>query len=371
MAIPLVNLKRLHEALRDEIRAAIDDALNQGDYILGAQVEAFEREFAEYCGTKHCIGVGSGLDALALMLRGLGIGRGHEVITTANTFIATALAIHQAGATPVLVDHDPVTYNLDPRRLPAAITSRTRAILPVHLYGQPADMDAIRTIANEHGIPVLEDAAQAHGARYQGRRCGSLGKAAAFSFYPGKNLGALGELAGWLRAARNYGSKVKYHHILPGTNSRLDNLQAAVLRVKLRHLDEWNMARRRLAARYCELLADAGVGLPTVVGDLEHVWHLFVIRVTGRDAVLRRLNAQGIGAGIHYPIPIHRQPAMAGRCLAPHRPRHAENLADQLLSLPLCSCLSESELDKVVRETRAAVEDSVNAATDLLGCPRG
>lgn len=370
--IPLVNLKRLHESIGEEIRSAVETAMSRGDYILGSEVEAFEREFAAYCGSKHCIGVGNGLDALTLAIKGLGIGRGDEVITTGNTFIATALAIHQAGATPVLVDHDPDTYNLDARRLSAAITSRTKAIVPVHLYGQPADMDAIQVIAEEHNLLVIEDAAQAHGARYHGRRCGTLGRAAGFSFYPGKNLGAMGDggavttddddLAKWLRAARNYGSTVKYHHDIPGTNSRLDNLQAAVLRVKLRYLDAWNAARRELAKTYRRLLAGDGITLPTERGDMEHVYHLFVIRCQRRDEVLRYLNANGIGAAIHYPLPIHRQPATSKECIVPRPLSYCERYARELLSLPMCPALTVEEVETVAERLRAALQAAPVAA---------
>lgn len=359
--IPLVNLQRAHEQLRDELQEAIAGVIRRGDFVLGSEVTAFEEAFARYCGVKHCIGVGSGLDALTLTLKGLDIGRGDEVLTVANTFVATALAIRHAGATPVLVDHDPDTYTLDPRRLPSAITSRTRAIVPVHLYGQPADMDAIQVIADEHGLVVVEDAAQAHGARYKGRRCGSLGQAAAFSFYPGKNLGAMGdagaivtnddELAQWLRAARNYGSTVKYHHPICGFNSRLDSLQAAVLRVKLRYLDEWNDTRRRLADRYRQLLISAGVVLPVARDDVEHVYHLFVVRSSNRDALLEHLQAQGIGAGVHYPLPIHRQVSFGRGCIIPRPLVHTSKSCDEILSLPICPYLSEAEVETVADAT--------------------
>jgi len=360
--IPLVNIRAQHEDLQDEISAALHDVLERGDFILGTEVTSFENEFAAFCGAKHCVGVGSGLDALTLTLVGLGIGRGDEVITVANTFVATALAIHHAGATVVLVDHDPATHTLDPRKLSAAITSRTKAILPVHLYGQPADMDTISTIAREHGLIVIEDAAQAHGACYKGRRCGTLGRAAAFSFYPGKNLGAMGDagavvtdddqLADWLRTARNYGSRVKYRHTIRGYNSRLDTLQAAVLRVKLRYLDAWNHARRRLAGRYTEALAETPVVLPVTSPDVEHVFHLFVIRCGDRDALLAHLHARGIQAGIHYPLPIHRQVAFGRGCVVPRPLTHAAQFGDELLSLPICPYLSDTSLDEIVEVVR-------------------
>lgn len=365
--IPLVNLQAQHEALRDEISAAMDAVVRKGDFILGAEVTAFEEEFAAYCDVEHCVTVGSGLDALVLAMKGLGIGRGDEVITAANGFVATPLAIHHAGAKPVLVDHDPETYNLDPRCLASAITPRTRAIVPVHLYGQPADMDAIQTIANEHNLIVLEDAAQAHGARYKGRRCGSMGAAAAFSFYPGKNLGALGDggavlthdaaLARWIRSARNYGSAVKYRHSIRGYNSRLDTLQAAVLRIKLPYLDRWNDIRRRLAGQYKELLKDTDVTLPVVRGEVEHVFHLFVIRCTERDALLEYLAEEGIGAGIHYPLPIHRQVAFGRGCMVPMPLTHTAKFCDALLSLPICPFLTTEQVQRVANAIKGARQE--------------
>ena len=372
MSIPLVNLRRQHEELCDEIRDAIDNVIERGDFVLGAEVEAFEEEFAVYCDAKYCIGVGCGLDALTLAMKGLGIGPGDEVITAANTFIATALAIKQTGAMPVLVDHDPQTYNLDPRRLSAAITSRTRAIMPVHLYGQPADMDAIQTIANEHDLLVIEDSCQAHGARYKGRRCGSMGHAAGFSFYPGKNLGATGDagaivtndesLADWIRAARNYGSNVKYRHAIRGVNSRLDNIQAAVLRVKLRYLDEWNATRRWLASQYCELLAGSGVVLPAEMKDFEHVYHLFVVRSHHRDVLLEYLHDHEINAAIHYPVPIHRQVAFGRGCLVAGTIAHTEAFCDHILSLPMCPYTSLADVETVAHEVISGTARFVSRA---------
>lgn len=362
MNIPLINLPRQHEQLRDEIQCAIARVLDRNDFILGSEVEAFEKEFAAYCDVKHCIGVASGLDALTLALRGCGVQPGDEVITAANTFIATALAIQQAGAIPVLVDHDPHSYNIDSRRIASAISSRTKAIIPVHLYGQPADMKAINAIAAEHGLAVIEDACQAHGARYQGQRCGGLGHAAAFSFYPGKNLGALGdggavctnddELADWVRSARNYGSRVKYRHDTRGWNSRLDTLQAAVLRVKLRYLDAWNERRRRLANTYREILSNFEVALPQTADDVEHVYHLFVIRSPQRDALMEHLKTQGISTQIHYPIPIHRQKAFSKGCLIPGALIQTESAADEILSLPLCPFTRETEVEYVATQIR-------------------
>lgn len=378
MKIPLVNLKRQHDALATEIRAAMDRVVETGDFILGREVTAFENEFAAYCGAKHCVGVGNGLDALTIALKAVGVGPGGEVITVANTFVATALAIHHAGATPVLVDHDPETYNLDPRRLSAAITQRTKAILPVHLFGQPADMDAINAIADEHGLTVIEDACQAHGSRYKGRRAGTLGRVAAFSFYPGKNLGALGDagaivtdddaLADGIRAVRNYGSRVKYHHTVRGFNSRLDSLQAAVLRVKLRHLDAWNETRRQRAAQYRELLAETDLVLPAVSDDVEHVFHLFAVECHDRDTVLQTLRDQGIDAGIHYPIPIHLQPAFGEHCIIPRPLPEAERSSQEILSLPLCPFITESEVDTVVQATLNALQSPRSANERLMPC---
>ena len=363
MGIPLVNLQRQHEFLADQIESAFGAILKRCNFVLGDELAAFEADFAEFCGVRHCIGVGSGLDALTLALKGAGVGPGDEVITQANTFVATAFAIQHAGAMPVLVDHDPHTYNMDPTRLSAAITPRTKAILPVHLYGQPVDMDPIQAIANEHGIVVIEDAAQAHGARYKGRRCGSMGTAAAFSFYPGKNLGAMGdggaittnddELANWYRAARNYGSLVKYHHFMTGFNSRLDTIQAAALRIKLQHLDAWNQKRRDLAVRYSEMLADSGLVLPTTMDNVEHVFHLYVVRCRQRDELLAHLNERGIGAGIHYPRPVNGQVAFGRSCMIPRPLTHADAMCDDLLSLPLCPFLTEQEQDQVVEEVLA------------------
>lgn len=364
--IRFVNLDAMYEDLQDEINVAIHNVLARSSFVLGAEVKAFEEEFAAYCETKHCIGVGSGLDALVLSMKALGIGPGDEVITASNTFIATAFAISQTGATPVLVEYEPSTFCLDPRRLSAAISSRTKAILPVHLYGHPADMDAIQVIADEHGLIVIEDAAQAHGARYRGRRCGSLGRAAAFSFYPSKNLGAMGdagaivtnddEAADWLRAARNYGSTVKYKHEIHGVNSRLDAIQAAVLRVKLRYLDEWNATRRYLAGRYVDMLGSTGIELPQAVGDVEHVHHLFVIRCGNRDELAQHLDQQGIENGVHYPLPIHEQPAFERGCLIPESLAQTTLACDEILSLPMCPYLTDEQVSVVAQAVISKAE---------------
>jgi dTDP-4-amino-4,6-dideoxygalactose transaminase len=358
--IPLINLQRQHEELEGELRDAIDSVIERGEFVLGPELEAFEIEFASYCQTKHCIGVGSGFDALVLAMKGLGLGPGDEVITAGNTFAATVLAIQQVGAMPVLVDHDPETYTLNPRRLSAAVTSRTRAVVPVHLYGHPADMDVIQTIANEHGLLIIEDACQAHGARYCGTRCGSFGHAAAFSFHPQQNLGALGDggavvtddenLAQWIRAARNYGSPSADRHTIRGINSRLDNLQAAILGVKLRYLDEWNARRRWLASQYCELLQDTDIALPTERGDVQHVYHRFVVRTRYRDELRRRLAERGIETGVHYPAPLDQQVAFGRGCFVPNRLVHTERTCNEVLSLPMCPFLSLDDLETVAHE---------------------
>jgi len=360
MSIPLVNLHRMHESMRDEIQRAISGVIERGDFILGNQVAAFEDEFAAYCETKHCVGVGSGLDALTIALRGLGIGAGDEVIVQANTFVATALAVKHVGAVPVLVDHDPDGYGLDPRRITDAIGEKTKAIIAVHLYGQPSNMDEILAIARENGLLVVEDGCQAHGARYKGRRVGSLGDAGAFSFYPGKNLGGLGDggavvtncdaLAEWARSARNYGSAMKYHHTVQGFNSRLDSIQAAVLRVKLKRLDDWNAQRQHAASVYRDCLAGSAVELPAELPGRDHVYHLFVVRVGRRDDLLKHLQEKGIGVGIHYPIPINQQEAMRLGCPKPGPLPESETCCDEILSLPICPFIRDTEVETVAKE---------------------
>ena len=344
-AVPFVDLRAQHASLRTELEAACLAALARCDYILGEEVRAFEQEFADYCDAPYCVGVDSGLSALELILRAYDIGPGDEVITASNTFIATALAISATGATPVLVDPADDDFCLDPTLIPAAITTRTRAIIPVHLYGQPCDVNAIFRIAAEHGLVVIEDAAQAHGARLGKWRVGSLGNAAAFSFYPAKNLGAAGdggavvtadaELADRIRLLANYGQRTKNQHDVMGGNNRLDTLQAAVLRVKLRRLDEWNGMRRAHAQLYAEMLADLDVALPQTRAGVEHVWHLYVVQVADRERVQGDLARRGIATGIHYPTPIHLQPAYAH--LGHHRGEFpvVEQLAPHLLSLPM------------------------------------
>lgn len=350
--VPFLDLQRLHHEIREPLEMAFRRVLDSGWFIMGPEVEAFEAEFAQYCEVKYCIGVGNGLEALHLILRAYGIGPGDEVIVPSNTFIATWLAVTECGAIPVPVEPDINTHNIDPVLISGAITNRTRAIIPVHLYGQPANMDLINAIAAKHGLLVIEDAAQAQGARYKGRRVGSLGHAAATSFYPGKNLGALGDggavltndeaLAEKIKQLRNYGSKVKYQHDLIGYNSRLDEMQAAFLRTKLFVLDRWNARRREVADQYSKLLAGAGVNLPVIPEFFEPVWHLYVIRSKQRDALKAHLDQHGVSTVIHYPIPPHRQACY--QVFQKHNLPIAEKLADEVLSLPMFSALETREI---------------------------
>jgi dTDP-4-amino-4,6-dideoxygalactose transaminase len=357
--IPFLDLQAPHVELRAELDAAYRRVLESGWYILGQEVEAFEAEFAAYCGARHCIGVSNGLDALHLCLRALGIGPGDEVIVPANTYIATWLAVSQAGARPVPVEPDPRTFNLDPGRVEAALTDHTRAIMPVHLYGQPAHMSPILDLARRHGLKVVEDAAQAHGARYDGRRAGALADAAGFSFYPGKNLGALGDagavvtdddqIADQVRLLRNYGSRRKYYNEVKGYNARLDPLQAGFLRVKLTHLDEWNARRQAIASTYLAALHDTpDLLLPTVPSWAEPAWHLFVVRHPRRAALQDHLAQAEIGSLIHYPVPPHLSEAYAELGAGPGDFPISETLADTVLSLPMGPHLSPSELELVI-----------------------
>jgi dTDP-4-amino-4,6-dideoxygalactose transaminase len=356
--IPFLDLRAAYLELKTEIDEAVARVLNSGYYILGPEVEAFEAEFAAYSQAQHAIGVADGLDALQLALLAMGVGPGDEVIVPSNTYIATWLAVSQCGATPVPVEPLESTYNIDPARIEAAITPATRVILPVHLYGQPADLDPILALARKYGLRVLEDAAQAHGARYKGRRIGSHGDAVAWSFYPGKNLGALGDggavttndpqLAERIRLLRNYGSRVKYVNEVKGVNSRLDPLQAAVLRVKLRHLDNWNARRQALAAAYLDGLALTGLTPPHIPDWADPVWHLFVVRHPQRDALAQRLEAAGIGSLIHYPIPPHRQQAYADAGFAAGAFPLAEAMAGEVMSLPIGPQMDPISLDVIL-----------------------
>jgi dTDP-4-amino-4,6-dideoxygalactose transaminase len=343
--VPFVDLSAQYRTIAAEIDETIARVIHDADYILGRDVRLFEGEFAAFCGAQCAVAVDSGTSALELALRAYDIGPGDEVITAANSFIASALAISHAGATPVLVDVDPCTYTIDAAAIEKAITPRTKAILPIHLYGHPAHMDAIAELAARHGLVVIEDACQAHGARYKGKRAGSLGHAAAFSFYPGKNLGAYGDggavvtndrnIAKRVEMLRNYGQKEKYHHEFRGYNRRLDTLQAAVLRVKLKYLEKWNAARRSNAELYHKFLEGSGVMTPGEAGGAESVWHLYVIRTEHRDVLREHLVSRGISAGIHYPIPIHLQPAYRDRGYQRGEFPVTEAYAQRILSLPM------------------------------------
>ena len=369
--LPLVDLKAQHASIAAEVQAALDRVMANTDFILGADVAAFEEEFARYCEAEQCVGLDSGMSALELGMRAMGIGPGDEVITPAGSFIASSSAISFTGATPVWVDVDAATYNIDPDLIEAAITPRTKAIMAVHLYGQPADMDAILEVGRKHGLPVIEDACQSHGARYKGRRTGSMGAFAAFSFYPAKNLGAYGdagalttndaELAEKVRMMRNYGQREKYDHVYLAWNRRLDTIQAAVLRVKLRHLDRWNASRRTIASLYDELLKDAGVTLPRTSPDVEHVYHLYVVQVEGRDKVQQELSAQGVGSGIHYPVPIHLQEAYRAAGFGRGSFPVTESAAERVLSLPMYPELTEEGVRRVAAALGHAVSVSARA----------
>ena len=367
--IPFLDLKASYTELKSEIDGAVARVLDSGWYIGGAEVDGFESDYADYCGATHCVGVANGLDALYLALRAMEVGPGDEVIVPSNTYIATWLAVSHCGATPVPVEPDPRTCNLDPALIEAAITSRTKVILPVHLYGQPADLDPILALARKHRLRVLEDGAQAHGARYKGRRLGAHGDAVAWSFYPGKNLGAMGDggavttnddqIADRIRVLRNYGSRVKYVNEVQGYNSRLDPIQAAILRVKLAHLDDWNARRSTIARLYQDGLASTGLTLPHVPEWADPVWHLYVVQHRERDTLQNLLTQAGVATMIHYPIPPHLQSAYAplgfGRGSFPV----SEALHDQVLSLPI----GPSQF----AEATGIVIDAVRKALDAMG----
>ena len=369
MPLPFLDLKSLNAELRSELIAAFERVVDSGWYILGDEVSTFEREFAKYSGVAHCIGVANGLDALSLSLRAMGIGPGDEVIVPSNTYIATWLAVTHVGACPIPVEPDAATFNINPFLIEAAITPKTRAILPVHLYGQPADLEPILALARHHGLRVLEDAAQAHGAHYRKRRIGGHGDAVAWSFYPGKNLGALGDggaittndpaIAEKLRELRNYGSKVKYHNNSIGYNSRLDELQAALLRAKLPHLDAANQRRAEIARQYCEELSGLSLTLPYVPDHADPVWHLFVIRHEQRDELARRLHESGVPTMIHYPVAPHLQPAYAFLGHEKGAFPISEALHQSVLSLPIGPTQSLSDTQKII--------DAVAAATRAIG----
>ncbi len=364
--IPLVDLQAQYTTIQDEIDAAIQRVVRSANFILGPEVSNFEEAFARFIGCAEAVGVASGTAALHLALLACDIGPGDEVITSPFTFYATAEAIVQVGATPVFVDIRPDTYNINPEKLAAAITPRTRAVIPVHLYGQAADMDEILAIARQHGLRVIEDAAQAHAAEYRGKRCGNMGDLGCFSFFPGKNLGCFGDggmvttndpaLAARIRRLRDHGRTSKYEHVEPGWGYRLDALQAAILAAKLPHLEAWTESRRAAAQRYNELLKNSEVVLPVELPGNRHVYHLYVIRTPQRDALYRHLTAQGIGVGIHYPVPLHLQPVHRAMGLGPGTFPVAETAAAQVLSLPLYAEITPEQQARVVAELLAFAE---------------
>ncbi len=366
MSVPFLDLGAAYSELKAEIETAVLASLRTGWYIGGQEVEMFEHEFRSFTETRHCVGVANGLDALHLALRAMDIGVGDEVIVPSNTYIATWLAVSQCGAIPVPVEPLESTCNIDPGRIEAAITPRTKAIIPVHLYGQPADLDPILTLAHKHGLRVLEDAAQAHGARYKHKRIGGHSNVVAWSFYPGKNLGALGDagavttndpdIADRIRVLRNYGSRVRYVNEVQGYNSRLDPVQAAVLRVKLKVLDAWNTRRGKIAARYTAALAESSLVLPIVPAWAEPVWHLYVVQSSQRDTLQKTLGEAGIGTHIHYPIPPHLQPAYTKTGFVKGRFPIAERLATQVLSLPIGPQLDDANIEEVIAVLGAAAK---------------
>jgi dTDP-4-amino-4,6-dideoxygalactose transaminase len=355
--IPLVDLRVQYLSIKPEIDAAIARVLETGQFVLGAEVEGFEREFAEYCGASEGVAVNSGTSALHLALLAAGVGAGDEVITVPFTFVATTAAICYTGAKPVFVDIDPTTFTMDVTKIEAAITSRTKALLPVHLYGQAADMDPILEIAKRHGLAVIEDACQAHGARYKGKPVGALGDSGCFSFYPGKNLGAYGEggilvtnrptVAKEVRMLRDWGQEKKYHHVLKGFNYRMEGFQGAILRVKLRRLADWTAARRAHATDYNRLLTGAGVGTPVEAAYAEHVYHVYAVRTTDRETLARTLHSNGVSTGIHYPVPVHLQPAYADLGHVRGDFPESERAADEVLSLPMYPELSRTHIEQV------------------------
>jgi dTDP-4-amino-4,6-dideoxygalactose transaminase len=361
--IPFLDLHFTYREIKNELDAAYSRVMESGWYILGAEVEAFEQEFASYVGAKHCIGIGNGLEALQLILLAYGIGAGDEIIVPANTYIASWLAVSYTGATPVPVEPDPTTYNIDPDRIEDAVSTRTKAIMPVHLYGQSVEMEKIWNIAEKHGLKIIEDAAQAHGGYYKDRKAGDLGDGAAFSFYPSKNLGAFGDagavvtndddLADKVRVLRNYGSRKKYYNEAKGHNSRIDPLQAAFLRVKLKHLDEWNQRRNRIVVHYLEHLRNLpDLGLPQVPPDVTPVWHVFIVTHPERDRLQEYLKEHGVGTLIHYPVPPHLSEAYQDLGYQAGEFPITEKLADTVLSIPMGPHLSEDDAEYVVEKIR-------------------
>jgi dTDP-4-amino-4,6-dideoxygalactose transaminase len=359
MSVPFVDLKRQYLEIKDEILSAVARVFDSTQFVLGQEVAAFEEEFAAYCGARHGIAVNTGTSALHLALLAAGIGPGDEVVTVPLTFVATAAAIGYTGAKPVFVDVDPVTYTMDPVAIEAAITPRTKAILPVHLYGQAADMDPIVAIARRHGLLVIEDAAQAHGAEYKGRRCGSIGDLGCFSFYPGKNLGAYGEgglvttanpeFVRRIRMLRDWGAEIKYQHVMKGFNYRMEGVQGAVLRIKLRYLEAWTEARRTHAAAYHRLLEDSGITLPVEAPRNRHVYHVFAVLTPQRREFMESLAERGVQTGIHYPIPVHLQPAYSELNYRPGDFPVSERVASEEVSLPMFPELTENEIEAVAQ----------------------
>lgn len=360
MNIPFVSFEAMHNEIKDEVLAKFKEVYEKNWFIGGSELEQFEAEFAQYCGTKYCVGCGNGLDALFLTLKAYGVGEGDEVIVPSNTYIATALAVSYVGATPVFVEPTLDYFNIDVDRIEKKITDKTKAIMAVHLYGQPASMTKINELAKKHNLIVIEDSAQAHGATYKGVRTGGLGNAAGFSFYPGKNLGALGdagamvtndkEVADRVRALGNYGSDYKYHHIYKGNNSRLDEVQAAMLRIKLRHLDRWNEERARIASRYLAEIDNPEVVLPKLAEDCTHVYHIFAIRTEARESLEKHLNDNGIGTNKHYPIPMHLQEAYADLNVAEGALPIAEEISSTQLSIPMYYGMTDDEISYVIEK---------------------
>jgi dTDP-4-amino-4,6-dideoxygalactose transaminase len=357
--LPFLDLTAAYHELEAEIKVAVNRVLSSGWYILGPEVEAFETEFADYCGANHCIGLGNGLDALTIALRAMGIQAGDEVIVPSNTYIATWLAVSHSGAVPIPVEPNKKTYNIDINLIEEAVTKKTKAIIPVHLYGQSVDLDPILSIARDYDLKVLEDGAQCHGAKYKGRKIGAHGDAVAWSFYPGKNLGGVGDggavttndplLADKIKSLRNYGSKKKYYNEVIGHNSRLDPIQAAALRVKLKYLDDWNQRRERTAKLYLNNLDDQRLILPFVEKWANSVWHLFVVRTKDRDSLQEKLSARGIDTIIHYPVPPHRQEAYSEGVHSDMKLQICERLSEEVLSLPLFPQMDESQTNYFIR----------------------
>lgn len=358
MKVPFVSFEPMHKEIKKEIIIKFKEVYERNWFIQGEEVKKFEREFAEFCGTKYCIGCGNGLDALYLILKAYGIGKGDEVIVPSNTYIATALAVSYAGATPVFVEPNLDTYNINPKLIEKAITNKTKAIIAVHLYGQPVDMDEINIIAQKYNLKVIEDSAQAHGSLYKNKKVGNLGDVSGFSFYPGKNLGALGDagavvtnnkdLAEKIRAIANYGSDKKYHHIYKGTNSRLDEIQAAFLRIKLRNIEKWNDNRRKTAEKYIKGINNPNIIKPYESEYVKHVWHIFAVRVDRRDEFKKYLEYNGIGTMIHYPIPIHMQKAYKELKIREGTFPIAEKISNEVVSLPMWYGMSDEEISYVI-----------------------